>query len=168
MFALAALAALAYSAFTSAPVKAQETGTGIPIAHIKSAGPISLHDGESALIGLLLPAVQRTGEPYRLRLFDGDGSTLITIPVNGERSDSAPVITAYFDVFFADGSVRVVDHATGKVLLEPHASGGSFSAVLLPAVQRNGQQHSAISASVQIFNADHMRGEIVGMCDGSV
>jgi hypothetical protein len=165
MLVLAVIAVLAYSAFPSPPAHAQAGDNQTQI--LKSAGPIQINNnGEAILIGLLLPAVQRVELPYHLQLFNSAGRRLVDIPVAALGDGS--VRTAFFDVFFTNGSILVMDHATGKVLAEEQRSDGIFSAVLLPAVQRGGHRVGAISASIQILDANKQRGAIVGMCDGSV
>jgi len=164
---VAVLAIVGHVAFPAASAKAQTNGD-IPVV-FKSAGPIALNHQESALIGLLLPAVQRgdTTAPtqYQLQLVDSAGQVIVQIPIT---PDAANRKGAFFEIFFADGSVRVVDRATGATLARVPRSDGLFTAVLLPAVQSNGRAVGPISASIQLFNSNHRRGQIVAMGDGSV
>ena len=163
-FITAALSVALYSALPSSPAKAQEGRFAIEPMTLKSAGPIQLNHSESARIGLLLPAVRQVERQGHLQLFDNGGARIADIPITMDGS----VRTVFFDVLFMDGSVRVMDHATGKVLAEAPGSDGGFSAVFLPAVQRGGNQIGPVTGSVQLFNADHMRGQVIVMCDGSV
>ncbi len=124
-------------------------------------------NGERALIGLLLPAVQRAALPYRIELVSSDGSTLADIalpqpPVGAARQ------TAFYDVFFADGSVRVLEHASGRQVFTGDLADGMIIVVCLPAVQLNGNVVAPTAGSVQLMDPAGGRGQIVGMCDGSV
>lgn len=159
--AVALLAIVGNTTFRAATAKAQSGAKQVQV--FQSAGPISLSNGESALIGLLLPAVQRKNVlPYRLQLFDGSGTVIadVKIPVGGRK-------VVMFDVFFGDGSVRVVDKASGEVVTSGK-SDGILIGLLLPAVEPNGDTIGAMSASIQLYNGDGNRGQVVQMGDASV
>ncbi len=162
--AAALLAIVSASIVLPSAAKAQGGPNGSQ--EFKTAGPISLNNNEGILIGLLLPAVQRrVALPYRLELFDASGKMLVEIPITPEQSRKA----SFFDVFYGDGSVRVMDRksTTGKPLYEGR-SDGILIGLLLPAVQRNGESIGAIAGSFQLMNANQQRGQIIQMCDGSV
>ena len=160
--ALAALAVIGNAGFPAASAKAQNGGD-VRVA-FKAAGPISMSNGESALIGLLLPAVQRgDAQPFRLQLIDGSGKPFVEVLLPAVQRSRV----AMFEVFFADGSVRVVDKSTNEIV-GSGKSDGSLIGLLLPAVRPNGNQLGPIAGSIQLFNADHVRGQVIQMCDGSV
>ena len=162
MFVLAVVVAIAYSAFPATPVHAQGGG----MYAFKSSGPVQLNPNDSALIGLLFPAPQRTDKPCRLRLFDSMGKPIVDIPVVGMGDGS--VRTAFFDVTFMDGNLRVMDHVNGKLLATQSHSDGMLIGLLVPAVQTSGRSVGAISASIQLFDAMKQRGQVIQMCDGSI
>ncbi len=158
---LAAITAVEYSAFTSAPAKAQ--GNSRITRHIMSSGPISLNQGESALIGLLLPAVQRVETPGRLELVDSAGKVFLSVTV---ATGDGSVRTAFFHATFADGSVRVFN-STGEEIGKSSSKDGILIGLLLPAVQKDGAVVAPIAASVQLIS-DGVRGQCIAFCDGSV
>lgn len=144
---------------------------------LKTAGPISINsnDNEGVLIGLLLPAVRNEASPFRLQLIDGTGTTLYDIPIAAKTKR----IDSFFDVFYqkselGDGSVHVIDKATGQEIGKGKKTDGILIALLLPAVQRNGERIGAIAGSVQIMSnfaagqQNGIRGQVIQMCDGSV
>lgn len=168
--ALIACAALGYSAVSAGPAKAQVLKGSRERA--LTAGPIQLSNGEHALIGLLLPAVQlpavqRGQAPFRVDLVRSDGSLLTELAVPRAPA-GATRQTAFYDVSFADGSVRVLDRATGSVVFAGDLSDGMIIVVCLPAVQFPGNMIAPTAGSVQLMDPAGGRGQIVGMCDGSV
>jgi hypothetical protein len=150
---------------TSRPADAQ-SAAAIPAMPVKSGGPLSLQRGESMLIGLLLPAVQRPAIPHRLMLLDSEGRTLfrtdLPTPAAGQNA-----VTYFLEVTMLDGSVRILDRKTGRVLVGRAASDGTLTSLLLPAVQQNGRPVLAPSASIQVLQQG-VRRLFVQMCDGSV
>ncbi len=157
----AALVLVASAPCTTTAARAQAGANAPSTQAVLSAGPILLNDGESALIGLLLPAVQKLQRDAHLVLFNGDGKVLADVPV---AMGDGSVKPASFRVTFTRGVFRIV----GPDLKEMSVSGdGNLSAVLLPAVQR-GALVLPVSSSVQILDRDGLRGQIVGFCDGSV
>lgn len=163
-FVMAMGAVLVYSALPSTSVHAQ-AGAGSMMT-FKSVGPVQFNPNESALIGLLVPAVRPVDKPFRLQLFDGMGYMIVNIPV--EPNGGSSLRGAFYEVLFGDGSLRVLDHTTGKLLATRAHSDGIVSMVLVPAVQKSGRSLGAVSASVQIFDANKQRGQVIVMCDGSV
>jgi hypothetical protein len=153
----------AYSAFTSTSARAQNNG--VPAAtHFKSMGPIKLNGNETALIGVLLPAVQSVAQEARLELFDSAGKMLVDTQVAfGDGS----VHSTFYNIEMSNGAVRILDNA-GNNLVTVRNSDGIVTGVLLPAVQRGGQPVEPLAASVQIIGADGTRGQYAAFCDGSV
>ncbi len=130
----------------------------------KAGGPIQLQNGERALIGLLLPAVQKVKTPFRLMLSDDQGHT-------AELKLDPPAKSSEFltlELLYSSGALQLVDPKTGQPLSIAVPGDGVFAVQLLPAVQKGGNAVGGISASLQLFDANGARTGIVQMCDGSV
>ena len=172
----AAILLAASAPFTSIPARAQAGGNAPLTQAVLSAGPISLSSGESALIGLLLPAVQnglllpaiqKLQRGAHLVLFNGDGKVLVDVPVAmGDGSVRPAFFTVTFTTAtsFTGGIFKIV----GPDLKEVSLNGdGKISVVFMPAMQ-GGNLILPVSSSVQILNSDGNRGQVIGFCDGSV
>lgn len=166
VMAICAVAVVAVCTSFVMPSTKAHAQTGGGVLSFKSAGPIQLNHDESALIGLLLPAVQRTGKPFHLELFDSMGKLMVDIPVMSMGEGS--VQSAFFDVTFMEGNLKVMEHSTGKMLVNLSHSDGMLIALLLPAVQPTGRSMGPLSASIQIFDSMKQRGQVIQLCDGSV
>jgi hypothetical protein len=163
LFAMALVVSLLYTALPVSRAVAQ-TSPGLRI--VRTGGPIQLANGERALIGLLLPAVQNLKTPFRLTLWNNQGTAFIELPLRPPTTGR--VFPAFFDVLFGDGSVRVFRHGdTTHVLFTGRLPEGHFAAVLLPAVQSNGDGLGALASSIQLIQDGQVK-HIIQMCDGSV
>ncbi len=166
LFGLFALALVVSMLYTALPVSRAAAQTAPALRTVKSGGPIQLGNGERALIGLLLPAVQNIKTPFRLTLWNNEGRAFFEIPLRPTGTGS--VFPAFFDVFFADGTVRVFRHGdTTRALFTGRLPEGLFAAVLLPAVQNNGDGLGALAGSIQVIQDGRVK-DITQMCDGSV
>src|SRR5689334_22370912 len=105
MFCLAILALVVTLLYTAIPSRRAVAQTAPGPRILKSGGPIELASGERALIGMLLPAVQKVKTPFRLILWNSAGKAFLELPLRPTVDGS--VSPAFFDVLFGDGSVRV-------------------------------------------------------------
>jgi hypothetical protein len=122
------------------------------------AGPFTAPGGLSSLIGLLLPAVQKVlpavqgnFKPFELLVLDSQGNTVARASIIGPEGKQG-AFSAFFNVFFGDGSVRVDQRqADGsvKTIGQGSSSDGMLIALLLPAVQKNGQTVGPLGGSLQ-------------------
>ena len=158
---LGAVIAGAYSVFTTSSARAQTTGP--TVTYFKSMGPLKLNPNESALIGLLLPAVRGTYQDPRFELFNSAGKLLADVPV---AMSSENARGAFFHIYMADGSVRLVD-STGKLLMSSPVTDGIVTGLLLPAVRQGGVVVNPLAASVELLNSDGMRMQYSAFTDGS-
>jgi hypothetical protein len=151
-----------YSLVGVRPAQAQGTNDQAPA---QTTGVIKLNRGEHALIGLLLPAVQRARAPYVFVLVDGDGTARLTIPIDANVPNRFR--SNYLDIF-VDGEVWIVkDPATGKTVRGGNTR-GTLIGLLVPALNQSGRPVRPSSASVNILNAEGQRQQQINFCDGSV
>ena len=122
-------------------------------------GPILLQNGDHAIIGVLLPAVQRVREAARLVILNSSGRPIADTSLPAVQNQ--PFTTAFVDVYMdmEGGSVRIVKRATpdptsGGEELFNGGSDGELIALLLPAVQRNGEVVYPTSATIQGIGSD--------------
>ncbi len=127
---------------------------------IFSSGFITLGEGETAGIGLLLPAVQKVRSAAHMTFRGPNGRLLFSTPLAGPSTNSNSFFDVFFDVTYhrapsANVGVLVFkDGKTGEVLMEAPSPDGILIGLLVPAVQRN--SNTAVppaGASVQLFNA---------------
>jgi len=113
-------------------------------------GPILLQNGDHAIIGVLLPAVQRVREAARLVILNSSGTPIVEtfLPVVQDQ----PFTTAFVDVYMGARSVNIEDRASGSRVRDVGLSDGELIALLLPAVQRNGEAVYPTSATIQVMD----------------
>lgn len=103
-------------------------------------------------VRFLLPAVQRPRQPHQVLFLDAVGNEIARTVVDGPASP-AGLIGATFDAAFGDGSVRIVRRlADGSVrpVGEGLAPLGKLAAVVLPAVQRDGNRSIPLLGSISV------------------
>lgn len=123
--------------------QANAKGQGVRVGRL--SGPIELlpavqdGSGDSALIGLLLPAVQRGSTDFQVRVVTGDGSVaLMNLPGMTDRQ------IIYLEAFEVQSrtdranTLHIRNRKTGDESVIP-AIDPCFFVELLPAVQRNGR-----------------------------
>lgn len=149
---LVVLATLSALAFAFRPAGAQG-GSHLPVTPPDPIGPILLQNGDHAIIGVLLPAVQRMRHDAMLVILDSSGSPIARVSLPAVQNQ--PYTTAFVDVYMGDGSVRIVrrggDPAAGALFDGP--SDGTLIGLLLPAVQRNGNAVYPTSATMQVMDS---------------
>jgi hypothetical protein len=125
-----------------------------------STGPFQLHDGERALIGLLLPAVQRAKAPARFLLLNGQGKALFGKTPGPPQNSNVPIFGSFFDITYRaagpnnpDGIFECREAANDPPIIVP-SEDGILIGLLLPAVQRNGKASSPLATSMQSFDVD--------------
>ena len=144
--ALAALALVGAGAFLFLPKRAIAQGNNLVMPLAFSPQVLTPVGGEQGnqqgiiaiLIGLLLPAVQRADEPFKVVVMMGDGSVaqLSSPPTQGRHM-------SFFDVFLVNNeregsfTLHLRNRATNQEDVV-ETSSRSMTAMLLPAVQRNG------------------------------
>jgi prepilin-type processing-associated H-X9-DG protein len=105
-------------------------------------GPALLQLGTHSLIGLLLPAVQKVREPFRLQITDGTSNTIMVAEIMpGERGQRS----SFFDVFVSDDVWTIKkDGVEQKLLAAP--KNNVLIGLLLPAVQKVRAGASSVGA----------------------
>ena len=125
---LGAIVTGSYSVLTAASARAQTTGSSI--TNFKSMGPVKLNPNESALIGLLFPAVRGAYQDAQFELFDSSGKMLAEVPM---AMGDGSVRGAQYHIAYADGSVRLTDSA-GHTLMTVRSTDGIVTGLLLPVI----------------------------------
>ncbi|MGC8668651.1 MAG: hypothetical protein ACP5VE_11110 [Chthonomonadales bacterium] len=152
--ALGLLSALVALVVAFRPAGAQ--GDNVPaVQHPPDpCGPIQLQMGDHAIIGVLLPAVQKVREAAMLVILDSSGVPIARTFLPAVQNQ--PFTPAFVDVYMGDGSVRILkrggDPASENGTLFQGSSDGALTAVLLPAVQRNRKPVYPTSATIQVMD----------------
>lgn len=163
--ALSIVAAITIVGATLLSTKAGAQGGGFGQVSISRFGPTELlpavqregsDDGTHILIGLLLPAVQRLKEPFRLQIVNDDVNLIV--PVEGGEEGRT---STFFDVFTetdanANGlTVHVKNRKTGQEFVKATSS-ENVTVRLLPAVQRTGRFLNPIASSATVKGSEPM------------
>lgn len=130
--------------FLSRGAGAQGNGSAITL---RTYGPVDMvprtNEGQPGvqgiLIGLLLPAVQRSAAPFRLLFSNGDLN--FVLPLSAPETGRA---SSFFDVFFVrspngDGFDLHIKNRAGGDDIVRHTMLHDVAVTLLPAVQHNGR-----------------------------
>ena len=135
-------------------------GTPTP-DQIFSAGPFMLQDGERALIGLLMPGVNRARAEAQFFILDSSGRRVFPETNNPATiSGTGPRWTAFFDITYRikdstgilPGSFEI-RNADGEIIGTAPSADGILIGLLVPAVQRNGMTAPPLATSMQSFDA---------------
>jgi hypothetical protein len=125
-------------------------------------GPIQLtQGGDSALIGMLLPAVQKVRSPAQMLFLDSKGGIVANALLPAVQKDPAaaasPFFDARFEAGFADGSVRIVQKVRGgdDVVIGQGGQDGILIGLLLPAVQTNGAPAGLVGGTLRLGGAHY-------------
>ncbi|MDR3690951.1 MAG: hypothetical protein P4L46_16350 [Fimbriimonas sp.] len=122
--------------------------------------------GNSILIGLLLPAVQKVQTPFTIQLLNDDTNVLVTLAVNRDGRTSS-----FFDVFTtkatsSNGGGQMILHVVNQATGMDQTSSTNYQNVtirILPAVQRGGNVLQPLGSSATVNGFKRLM-----MGDGSV